>query len=188
MPVTWAQVLGPKTFSNITSGKSIRYSGRRKRRLPVFWSSPIHLRVNWRQVRPHNKRPPTPRKDRRGRMWIERTQSSGSHYWGRTPLLRTPSTTEEAERPLALQISALFCTAAASTLSAAAAAGKVQGSSSKVQQGPASPESIVSNFYNSGTLASSSTYGSVSARREKSLNYVLFFKKTRASVWVNLIF
>ena len=146
----------------------------------MIWSTPTHKRVNWRQVRPHNKRPPTRRKDRRGRMWIERTQSSGSHYWGRTPLLRTPSTTEEAERPLALQISALFCTAAASTLSATAAAGKVQGSSSKVQQGPASPESIVSNFYNSGTLASSSTSGSVSARREKSLNYVLFFKKNRA--------
>ena len=178
-----------KSFSIITSGKSIRYYGRRNRRLLVFWSSPIHKRVNWRHhVRPHSKRPPTLRKDRRGIMWIERTQSSCSRYWGRTPLLRTPSTTEEAERPLALQISALFCTAAASTLSAAAAAGKVQGSSSKVQQGPASPESIVSNFYNSGTLASSSTYGSVSARREKSLNCVLFLKKTRASVWPNLIF
>ena len=58
----------------------------------AFWGSSIHKRVNWC----HNVRGPTPRpKDRRGRIWIGRTQSSGSHYWGRTPLLRTPITTGE---------------------------------------------------------------------------------------------
>ena len=99
-----------------------------------------------------------------GRRVLAATTEGEHHYWGHQSLL---------ERPLALQISALFCTAAASTLSATAAAGKVQGSSSKVQQGPA-PESLDSNFYNGGTLPWSSTYESVSARREKSLNYVLF--------------